>query len=85
MPDDRPVAPDIIAEDERRDRLMTALADLIRADPEGARVLIGHDLDSIPIVEIGEAIGLSASTVYKRRARALEQLQADLRERDRDG
>ena len=84
VPDATPLAPEGIAIEERRDELMVMLAALTRANPECAGVLVAHDLDGVPIVEIGETLGLPTSTVYKWRMRALAQLQALSRERDRD-
>jgi RNA polymerase sigma-70 factor (ECF subfamily) len=38
-------------------------------------VLVAHDIDGIPMAELAEQTGMSLMTLYKRRRRALEQLQ----------
>lgn len=51
--------------------------DLVQSlDPELRAVVVGHDLDGIPMDEIAAQQGIPVSTAYKRRARGLAALAA---------
>jgi RNA polymerase sigma-70 factor (ECF subfamily) len=76
IPDVRPLAPELLAEDELNAEVLSRVTALARVDPQGAYVLIAYDLDELPMEEIAAAIGVPRWVAYKIRARALAQLRA---------
>jgi len=83
--DPAPTAHERIEAEQDRLMLYELLDDI---DPHLRSVLIAHDIDEVPMVEIAARHGLPLSTAYKWRARALEALReayrCRARERDRD-
>lgn len=79
--DERPDASDRIMAEQARAEVFDALQTL---EPELRSVLVAHDIDGIPMVEIAEQHGIPVSTAYKRRARALARFHAAVEQRGRE-
>ena len=87
-PDDPLDAPDNTpGPDEQivREQARLTVLDLLQAvDADPRAVLIAHDLDGIPMVEIAEQLGIPVSTAYKWRARAMAALGEALEQQRRE-
>jgi RNA polymerase sigma factor (sigma-70 family) len=80
-PDNTP-GPDeqLVREQERR-----MVLDLLQTvDADRRAVLLAHDVDGVPMVEIAEQLGIPVSTAYRWRARAMEALGEALEQRRRE-
>lgn len=55
---------------------------LLELDPDLRSVLVAHDLEEIPMSKISEDTGIPVSTLYGRRARAMEALRSVVQRRE---
>lgn len=76
---DRSQGPHEQVESDEEHRLLLEL--LYVLDVNARAVLVAHDIDGIPMVEIAQRIGIPVSTAYKRRARGMAALKEAWRER----
>lgn len=80
--DEQPGADEWLAQEQTR----KIVRDLVHGlDEQVRRVIVAHELDGVPMVEIAEREGIPLSTAYKRRARGLRRLREMLDQRDSDG
>ncbi|WP_437763145.1 RNA polymerase sigma factor [Sorangium sp. So ce764] len=79
VPDPRPDAPSLLDAEESRNAVGDALRGL--SMPESA-VLIEHDLDGLPMLDVAESREIPLSTCYKWRVRALVALRAEIERRE---
>ncbi|WP_437996250.1 sigma-70 family RNA polymerase sigma factor [Sorangium sp. So ce185] len=63
--------------------IRTSTIDAVNAlEPELRSVLVAHDLNGVSMAEIAEDAGLPLSTLYKRRAKAIDALRGAIRLRE---
>ncbi|WP_437477231.1 sigma-70 family RNA polymerase sigma factor [Sorangium sp. So ce1014] len=76
--DPAPDAADAMESDSIRTGIIDAVNDL---DPDLRSILVAHDLNGVSMAQMAEDVGLPISTLYKRRAKAIEALREVLRSR----
>ncbi|WP_437842520.1 RNA polymerase sigma factor [Sorangium sp. So ce1153] len=75
-------APDAAAVMECDDIRTSTIDAVNKLDPELRSVLVAHDLNGVSMAKIAEDAGLPLSTLYKRRAKAIDALRDAIRLRE---
>lgn len=79
VPDPTPDAPSLLIAEETRRGVREAIE---RLAPHERDLLVGHDIDDIPLRELAVRLEIPVFTAHLRRARALAALRAEMARRD---
>lgn len=81
-PSDRPLADALLIESDRRALVEAALATI---DLDRRAVLIGHEMDELPMKEIAESLAIPLNTAYSRLRVARDEFAAAVRRLQKQG
>jgi RNA polymerase sigma-70 factor (ECF subfamily) len=81
VPDPAPDALQLLIAEETRLGVLEAIDTL---DLHERELLVGHDIDGVPLHELAERLGIPVLTAHQRRARAMAALRAEIERRDAD-